>query len=113
MFRARQMKLDSTAGSGTITITPEIDTVEWDIYQISVQTGQQNDACQVQIAINGFFLCGTNQGFLDCATGPPDAVITGKDKLTITWFNANLGDTLQCGFWYNENPTGTTYSSAH
>lgn len=117
MFRAYQMnfttRLSPTATTGSIFITPEIDSMEWDIYQISVQTQQQNDACQALIFLNGFFLCGTNQGYLDCATGPPDVVVGGKDKLQIEWIGTNPGDIVQCGIWYNENPTGTTYSSAH
>lgn len=112
MFRVYQSKA-AADGTANISISPEIDAMEWDVYQISVQTQNQVDACRVQVMVNGFFLCGTSQGFLDCATGPPDAVITGKDHLTIMWFEANPGDLCQAAIWYNENPTGSTYSTAH
>lgn len=112
MFRAYQVKLDAN-GSGTITVSPYVESVEWDIYQISVQTQQQNDSCNVTINWNGYFLCGSNQGYRDNATGPPDIVVRASDILTIAWTLGNPGDQAQAGVWFNENPAGTTYSSSH
>lgn len=100
-------------GFQAVRITPQIRSVEWDIYQISVQTTSQNDACTVEIHWNNYFLCGSNQGFKDCATGPPDVIVGADDTLLILWSNVNLGDVCQASIWYNENPAGTTYSTAH
>lgn len=112
MFRAYQV-VAKADGAPYIDISPFIDSVEWDIYQISVQTGQQNDACTCEIHHNMYFLCGTNQGFKDSAVGPPDAIVQAKDNLRIVWANVNPGDICIAAVWYNENPAGTTVSLAH
>lgn len=86
---------------------------EWDIYQVSVNTAQFSSATEVEITHNGFFLCGSPQGSLDTATGPPDIVVRASDFLAITWANGPAGQLATAGVWYNENPTGTTISTAH
>jgi len=112
MFRSFAVTLD-TNGNGNIDLSPYIESVEWDIYQISVQTGQVVHGCTCQIQHNRFFLCGSAQGSLDCAIGPPDIVVMPSDLLTIMWSDGKPGDQAMAGVWYNENPTGTTYSSSH
>ena len=111
MFRAFETR--AKASTVTVDISPYIESVEWDIYQISVQTSSQVDACTCEIHHNGYFLCGTNQGFKDSAVGPPDLVALPSDTVTIIWNNVAIGDQCQCGIWYNENPTGTTFSTSH
>jgi hypothetical protein len=106
------MKLDGT-GTGTVTVRPEVGAIEWDIYQISVQTQLQTYGCSCNILYNGFFLCGTFQGWQDTATGPPDAVLQPNDRLMIQFNGGAPGDTATVGIWFNENPTNTTYSTAH
>lgn len=113
MFRAFQATASAAGGIVTIDLSPFIESVEWDIYQISVQTQVQNDSCTCEIHHNGYFLCGTNQGFKDSATGPPDLVALPSDTVTIMWNNVNPHDQCQAGVWYNENPQGTTISLAH
>lgn len=112
MFRAYQAVANSS-GFATVTFSPYVESVEWDVYQISIQTSNQNDACSCEVHHNGYFLCGTNQGFKDSAVGPPDMVVKASDIATIMWFGANPGDQCQAGIWYNENPAGTTISTAH
>lgn len=63
--------------------------------------------------VNMNFLCATPQGSLDTATGPPDVVLNSSDTLTAAWQQGSPGDIINVGIWYNENPVGTTYSTAH
>jgi hypothetical protein len=112
MFRAFQTQIDGT-GKGQIDVSPYIESVEWDIYTVAIQTQIQNSACIAELHQNGFFLCASSQGSKDTATGPPDVVILPNDTLSILWFNATPNDTATAGVWYNENPKSTTYSSAH
>lgn len=116
MFRSFQTTLDA-GGNGGIDISPYIESVEWDIYQISIQT-QNNPNCYAELRHNGFFLCGTANGSKDSATGPPDCIVQPHESFSCMWFNgvASIpGNPIQAtmGVWYNENPQGTTYSSAH
>jgi hypothetical protein len=112
MFRAFQTTLNAS-GNGQIDISPYIESVEWDIYTVAIQTQIQNPSCIAEIHQNGFFLCASSQGSKDTATGPPDAVILPNDILSILWFNGTANDVATAGVWYNENPKGTTTSSAH
>lgn len=112
MFRTYQDKVANN-GTCTITVRPEVAAVEWDIYQISVQTGLTTYASTCDILYNGFFLCGTYQGYKDTAVGPPDVVLQPNDRLMIQFSGASPGDTATVGIWYNENPTNSTYSTAH
>jgi len=100
-------------GQATITIRVTNTAVEWDIYQISVTTTTQASNVYVDILYNGFFLCNSYQGQKDTATGPPDVVLQPSDVLTIVFNGIATGDTPTVGMWYNENPTGTTISTAH
>jgi hypothetical protein len=72
-----------------------------------------NANCVVILYVNGGFLCATPQGSLDTATGPPDVVLGVSDVLTAAWQLGTAGDTLTVNIWYNENPDGTTMSTAH
>jgi hypothetical protein len=112
MFRSYQTHIDIN-GTGRIDISPMVEAVEWDVYQISVQTGTQAATCTAQISHNEFFLCATNYGFRDSAHGPPDVVVLPADMLTVTWAGGTYQDTATVGIWYNQVPTGTTYSTAH
>lgn len=111
-FRAFQVTLNNQGG-GSIDLSPYIESVEWDIYQISVQTNPYDTSCIAEIHHNGFFLCGSAQGGKDSATGPPDCVVLPKDTFTVTWSGGPLGGQANLGVWYNENAVGTTYSTAH
>lgn len=112
MFRAFQTQLDNT-GNGSVNISPYVESSEWDIYQVSVQTGALTGGCTCTIAHNGFFMCASSQGSQDSAYGPPDVVVLPSDQFTVTWAHGKPNDTGTAGIWYNENPTGTTYSSSH
>lgn len=112
MFRAFQTELDVN-GNGYVEVGPDNAAMEWDIYQISVSTVQVVDICAVLILHNGFFLCGTPQGSRDTATGPPDTVVKTSDTLIVEWYAGAPYDTATAAIWYNENPVGTTTSSAH
>ena len=106
------MKLDAS-GNGTITIRPTDVAVEWDIYQISTLTGNQKNNCDVDVLYNGFYLCNSYQGQKDTAVGPPDVVLQPSDFLMINFIGGSAGDFANVGIWFNENPTGTTISTAH
>jgi hypothetical protein len=106
------MKLDS-GGSGVVTIGPNQTAMEWDIYQISLRTTNFVSTCWAVIEVNGFFLCSTPQGSLDTATGPPDTVLQPGDEMTVLFVSAHPNDLASVGIWYNENPVGTTMSTAH
>lgn len=112
MFRSFQTMLDNT-GNGTVGISPYIESMEWDVYQITVQTGRFISGCTAEIRHNGFYLCMTSQGCKDSATGPPDVVVGPTDMLNIVFTGGIAGDTATVGIWYNENPKGTTMSTAH
>lgn len=112
MFRTFQQKVDSN-GAAVVTVKPLTTAMEWDIYQISVKTQVYWKYTQCEIQVNGFFVCGSPQGSLDTATGPPDTVLTPNDTLTVTWINASPGDIATVGIWYNENPVGSTMSMSH
>ena len=112
MFRTFQTILDTT-GYGEIDLSPYIESMEWDIYQLSIHTGKTTSACTCEIKHNGFFLCNSLQGWKDTAVGPPDIVVTPGDTLSICWYDGASKDQATVGIWYNENPTGTTYSTAH
>lgn len=112
MFRTYQIQLD-TNGNGFISFSPFVESVEWDVYQISIQTGINTANCTARIFHNGFFLCASAAGSLDSADGPPDVVVMPNEMLRVQWYNGTSGDVATAGVWYNENPKGTTYSSAH
>src|SRR5215467_14042617 len=78
MFRAFQGTLDGT-GRGKIDVSPNNEAVEWDIYQISVQTNSMRAASIAEIQHNGYFLCGTNSAQRDTAVGPPDLILRAVD----------------------------------
>lgn len=111
-FRSFETNFNSS-GNALIDLSPYIESVEWDIYQVSVQTIPIVGSCIVEIHHNGFFLCGTAQGAKDSASGPPDCVVGPKDMFTVMWTNGPVGGQALLGVWYNENATGTTYSTAH
>jgi len=69
--------------------------------------------CVVILYVNGYFLCASPQGSLDTATGPPDVVLNAHDVLTAQWQQGVPNDPINVGIWYNENPAGTTMSTAH
>lgn len=100
-------------GNATLTIYQNNVAMEWDIYQISCSCGNMAATCIVIISINGNFLCSTPQGSMDTACGPPDAVIGVSDVMTIQWLQGMPGDQVVANIWYNENPDGTTFSTAH
>ena len=112
MFRTFQVMLDN-AGNGSVDLSPYIESMEWDIYQLSIQTGKATAACTCEVRHNGFFLCNSLQGWKDTAVGPPDIVVQPGDMLSVNWINGAAKDEATVGVWYNENPTGTTYSTAH
>jgi hypothetical protein len=112
VFRTFQEKVQPN-GIAVIHVTPITTAMEWDIYQISIKTQIFWQYTQAEVQINGFFVCGSPQGSLDTATGPPDLVLKPGDDLTITWINASPGDLALVGIWYNENPVGTTVSFSH
>lgn len=112
MFRSFTTTLNAQ-GNGSFDLSPYIESVEWDIYQVSVQTTRVNTNCSAQINHNGFFLCGTAYGSKDSASGPPDCVVLPSDTFTVQWFGGYPGDQALLGVWYNENPQGSTSSSAH
>lgn len=112
MFRSFETTFNAN-GLASIDLSPYIESVEWDIYQISVQTGIVTGGCSASILHNNFFLCGTTFGSKDSAAGPPDCVVQPKDTFTIQWAGGSPGDQAILGVWYNENPTGTTISTAH
>lgn len=112
MFRTFQTRVDEH-GNAIVHVQTLTTAMEWDIYQISVKTQVFWVFTQSEIQINGFFVCGSPQGSLDTATGPPDIVLTPGDDLTVAWINASPGDIATVGIWYNENPVGTTYSTSH
>jgi len=111
-FRVFQMKLDAN-GHAAQRVRPNDVAVEWDIYQISVLTAQTNYPVTVDLMYNGFFLAGSFQGWKDCATGPPDVVVQPSDIFEVIFNGGAPNDTATVGVWFNENPTGTTYSTAH
>jgi hypothetical protein len=94
-------------------VSPANPNNEWDIYQISVSTKTFTPTCLAEVLHNNFFLCGSPQGSLDTATGPPDIVVRASDFLEIAWTNGTANDLATVGVWYNENPTGQTTSTAH
>lgn len=102
-----------TDGTAKIDLSPYIESVEWDIYQISVQTTTMVANCRCQVLHNNFFLCGSVQGSKDAADGPPDCVVLPKDTFSVQWIGGNPGDQATLGIWYNENPVGATYSASH
>lgn len=112
VLRGFQLTLDAQ-GNGQINVGPDITNVEWDIFQISVRTKTFTPACSIEILHNGFFLCGSPLGSLDTATGPPDIVVSSSDELLVAWFNGTPHDLATVGVEYNENPSGTTRSTAH
>ena len=112
MFRAYQTNLNAS-GFGQVFVSPDVDAVEWDIYQISVVTQTANTNTHCMIRHNGFFLCSTPKGWEDTSVGPPDAVVLAHDILAIQWISGSPNELATAGIWYNENPSGTTYSSAH
>lgn len=112
MFRAFQMKLNNN-GYGQVHVHPENTAMEWDIYQITNLLGQYSSSAIVEIQHNSFFLCGSPNGWRDTATGPPDIVLQPGDDLVVTFAYANANDLATVGIWYNENPVGTTTSTAH
>lgn len=112
MFRSFQTRLDAS-GNGFVSLSPYVESIEWDIYQVSIQTATAIATCTAEIRHNGFFLCSTAQGSKDSATGPPDCVVQASDMFSIYWFNGQPNDQATVGIWFNENPAGTTYSSAH
>ena len=112
MFRAFSTLINAQ-GYGFFDLSPYIESVEWDIYQVSVQTQTVVANCSAQLNHNGFFLCGTAYGSKDSASGPPDCIVLPSDIFTVQWFNGHPGDQALLGVWFNENPQGTTYSSAH
>jgi hypothetical protein len=111
-FRTFQVQITAN-GTASLTIRPTDTAIEWDIYQISTLTGNQKNNCDVDVLYNGFYLCNSYQGQKDTATGPPDVVLQPSDFLTINFIGATPGDYATVGLWYNENPTGTTISTAH
>jgi len=102
-----------TNGYAQIDIGPYVESMEWDIYQFTIQTGQVTAATGCDVKHNGFLLCSTIQGWKDTAVGPPDCVVQPGDTLSVCWSRATPGDTATVGVWYNENPNGTTFSTAH
>lgn len=110
MFRTFQVKV-ANDGTAEVDVGPDITNVEWDVYQISVQTSIFNQACVCEIRHNGYFLCVSPQGSMDSATGPPDIVVRAGDSLSANWYRATPGDLATVGIWYNENPIGSTLSS--
>lgn len=112
MFRSFQDTINTT-GAGKVDISHGNAAVEWDIYQISCSCGAITAPCLVILYINNNFLCATPQGSLDTATGPPDVVLNSTDILTAQWQQGSPGDVITVGLWYNENPVGMTFSSAH
>lgn len=129
-----------------IDIAPNNTAMEWDIYQISVETMPMIQGCFCEIRLNadpltvsvgsisitqpypgitnpypsGYLVCYTGQGSKDTAVGPPDIVAQAGDQLNIRWIAYTLqgddttGHALCSAYlYYNENPVGTTYSSAH
>src|SRR5215469_18731056 len=99
--------------TATIGIHPSETNIEWDIYQISVLVLPIWSNTTVDITYNGFFLCSSFQGWKDCATGPPDVVVGPSDFLLVNFSGGKPNDVASIGVWYNENPTGQTYSTAH
>lgn len=112
VFRGFQTKLDNS-GYGTIHVGPDNAAMEWDIYQISTRTSQFSQSCIAEVLHNTFFLCGTPVGWKDTATGPPDTVLRPGDEIVINFYYGNAKDLATVGIWYNENPVGTTTSTAH
>lgn len=112
MFRQFESTIDNF-GNAQVDVRHNSTATEWDIYQISVTCGAMGAPCIVQLVVNGAFLCATPQGSLDTATGPPDVILNATDLLSGLWSNGVAGDTVVMNIWYNENPVGTTYSSAH
>jgi len=111
VFRVFQGKLVN--GTVALRARPNDVAVEWDIYQISTTLDNMNHSVYVDLMYNGFFLANSFQGQKDCATGPPDVVVQPSDIFEIVFYNGVSGDLATAGIWYNENPTGTTYSTAH
>lgn len=112
MFRSFTEAIGPT-GSGSVEIRNVNTAVEWDIYQISCSCGQITAPCLVILYVNDNFLCASPQGSLDTATGPPDVILNSADTLTAQWQQGSPGDDITVGIWYNENPVGTTISTAH
>lgn len=112
MFRSFESIMDTT-GSASVTIFHNNASMEWDIYQISVTCGVVGASCIVFLTVNGAFLCATPQGSLDTASGPPDIILNSSDVLTANWRNGMPGDVVIVNIWFNENPVGTTMSTAH
>ena len=112
MFRAFQATA-GTSGYAQVDLSPYIESVEWDIYQMTIQTAKVTAATQCEVKHNGFLLCYTLQGWRDTAVGPPDIVVRPGDTLSVCWSNMNPMDIATVGVWYNEVPQGTTYSTAH
>ena len=112
MFRSFQSQPFDATGSGFISLSPYVESMEWDVYQVSVQT-QSSTTSYCEMRHNGFFLCATTQGAKDSADGPPDVIVLPSDMLTLIWSHGAPGDIGTAGVWYNENPKGTTYSTAH
>lgn len=107
MFRAFQTTLDSN-GAGYVRVGPGMTNVEWNVRQVSVRCAQAHPQCQVIMYHNGFFVCGSPQGWLDTATGPPNLVVRPGDELTVQWTFGIPEDLATAGVWYTENPVGTT-----
>lgn len=118
MFRAYQVQLSaagggSPGGSGQVIISPNVESVEWDIYQLTIQTATFSNACVASVMHNGFFLCNSFAGTKDVATGPPDIVVLPADQLIVAWTGGIPGDMATASIWFNQNPQGTTMSLSH
>jgi len=112
MLRLYMTQLDAN-GNGQVTINPENQAMEWDIGRIALKANFPINGCQAQITYNGFFVCGTAQGSLDTAVGPPNLIIRPSEVIQVQWILGVPHDQVTVGIYYYENPIGTTAGAVH
>lgn len=95
-------------GTAQVIIQQDNASMEWDVYQVSVNAPATSGKASAIMTYNGFFVTRTSQAAGDTAIGPPDIILSRADIITISFSNANPGDLVNVGVWYTENPAGTT-----
>lgn len=107
MHRRYQVRLDST-GTGRVDISPDITAVEWDVYQVSVQTNPIRSGCIAAMYFNDAYIHHTMFGSQDSASGAPNTVLNPQDIFTVVWTGGTAQAQATVSIWYSENPVGTS-----
>lgn len=111
-FKTFPGKLDAS-GNGSVIIQQDNASVEWDIYQISVNGSNpttNNMICTV--LLNSFLLCNSPAAAADTATGPPDVILSRGDTLTVNFTQGISNDNVNVGIWFDEAIAGSSNAGA-